>query len=380
MIKNFLFFLFFIMFPRFLSFAQSQDTLYLHHNTGAIFKFAVGEVDSIKFLSSAQSQDTLCLHHKTGTIFKYSVVDVDSIIFFAVIPKLITTKISSISGTSATSGGTITSDGGASVTVRGVVWSTSQNPTVALDTKTSNGTGKGTFSSAITGLIPNTTYYIRAYATNSVSTVYGNQLSFTTRYPANIDGYTYPIVTIGSQTWMAENLRTTKYSDGTSIPLVTNTTTPTTPAMFWYNNDQRFYKANKYGALYNWYAVSPTTNGGKNICPTGWHLPSDDEWTILTTYLGGESVAGGKLKTTGTTKWMSPNAGATSTSGFLGVPGGGRSYDGNFSSSGYFGYWWTTSENNTDTAWLRYLNYNNDDVYRFDFYKETGFSVRCIRD
>jgi uncharacterized protein (TIGR02145 family) len=196
-----------------------------------------------------------------------------------------------------------------------------------------------------------------------------------------IDGYTYPTVTIGTQVWMAENLRTTKYSDGTSIPLIADTSVPTTPAMFWYDNDQTTYTANKYGALYNWYAVSSTTNGGKNVCPTGWHVPTDAEWTTLTDYLGGEIVAGGKLKTTGTTQWLSPNTGATNSSGFSGLPGGNRSYDRLFDYNSYYGYWWSSSDYSNGNAWGRHLDYDYESAGSYYGYgKEGGFSVRCLRD
>ena len=202
-------------------------------------------------------------------------------------------------------------------------------------------------------------------------------------------GNTYPTVKIGTQTWMAENLRSTKYSDGTNIPLVTdqtqwaNNSTNNTklPMMSWYNNDQATYTANKYGALYNWYAVSPTSNGNKNVCPTGWHVPTDAEWTTLTDYLGGSFVAGGKMKSTGTQYWNSPNARATNESGFSGLPGGTRRYDGSFVQIGDKGYWWSSTEDDTSNAWPRNMNYEIHHVGRgYHVLKQNGFSVRCLRD
>jgi uncharacterized protein (TIGR02145 family) len=204
-------------------------------------------------------------------------------------------------------------------------------------------------------------------------------------------GNTYPIITIGTQVWMAENLRTTKYRDGSNIPVVASSTTWANnwnngsplqqPMMCWYNNDQATYTANKFGALYNWYAINPATNGNKNVCPTGWHVPTDAEWTTLTTSLGGESVAGGKMKSTSTQYWVSPNTGATNSSGFSGLPGGSRNGDGTFQQIGDYGVWWSSTEYNTIYAWFRYLSYFNGVVSRnFDVTKPLGFSVRCLKD
>ena len=191
----------------------------------------------------------------------------------------------------------------------------------------------------------------------------------------------YKTVTIGTQTWMAENLKVSKYSDGTTIPNITDDTqwrNNTTGAWAYYNNNA----ANnaKYGKLYNWYAVSKTTNGNKNVCPTGWHVPTDAEWTVLTDYLGGESIAGGKMKEVGTTSWNDPNADATNTSLFTGLPGGYRSYDGDYDIFGSYGYWWSSTENDTSSAWNRYLDLNSGAASRANANKEFGFSVRCLRD
>jgi uncharacterized protein (TIGR02145 family) len=192
---------------------------------------------------------------------------------------------------------------------------------------------------------------------------------------------TYKTVTIGTQQWMAENLKVTKYNDGTAIPNVTGNTewqNNTTGAWAYYNNDV----ANnaKYGKLYNWYAVSPTTNGNKNVCPTGWHVPTDSEWNVLTGYLGGGSVAGGKMKEVGTTSWIFPNTDATNTSLFTGLPGGSRNHYGNYYDIGSYGYWWSSSEINSSTAWLYtlFLNYGNATRNLYDL--NYGLSVRCLKD
>ena len=206
----------------------------------------------------------------------------------------------------------------------------------------------------------------------------------TSGYGSNItdvEGNSYKTVYIGTQQWMGENLKTSKYSDGTTIPNITDNTqwsNNTTRAWTYYNNDA----ANnaKYGKLYNWYAVSKTTNGNKNVCPTGWHVPTDAEWTVLTDYLGGNSTAGGKMKEVGTTNWISPNTDAINTSLFTGLPGGGRYYDGYFSYVGIYGAWWSSTEYDTSNACNRGLANDTGDAYRSNYSKRVGFSVRCLRD
>ena len=193
------------------------------------------------------------------------------------------------------------------------------------------------------------------------------------------DGNVYTSVTIGTQIWMVENLKTTKYNDNTNIPLVSDNAewaALSGPAYCWYNN----YATNKndHGALYNWYAV----NTGK-LCPTGWHVPTDAEWTILTTFLGGESVAGGKLKETGTTHWYDPNTGATNETGFTALPCGSRNYDGQFEATDQIRfdvYWWTPSTDFDYMAIARYVNYYESGIYPWELIKEHGMSVRCVKD
>ena len=195
------------------------------------------------------------------------------------------------------------------------------------------------------------------------------------------EGNTYKTVTIGTQTWMAENLKSSMYSDGTKIPNITDDAlweNLTTGAWSYYKNDAS--NNAKYGKLYNWYAVSPTTNSNKNVCPTGWHVPTDAEWTVLTDYLGGETVAGGKMKEVGTTNWNSPNIDATNTSLFSALPGGNRFDNGKYGNMGSDGCWWSSTEYNTDNARFRNLSYYNEIVYSYTRVKEYGFSVRCLKD
>lgn len=217
----------------------------------------------------------------------------------------------------------------------------------------------------------------------------------------DVDGNVYNIVTIGTQVWMKENLKTTKYNDGTAIPLVENNTLwayHTTPGYCWYNNDSASYK-NTYGALYKWYAVSITTNGGKNICPANWHVPTHDEWTTLertictsgtcaTDFPYDNSTTGGrgtdegsKLRETGYVHWVSPNIGATNSSGFTALPGGYREYGADFGFIGSEARWWSATEYDSTCAWGRHLVTSFTTIFRSKYYyKYTGFSVRCVMD
>ena len=311
-----------------------------------------------------------------------------------ILSTLTTTGVSSVTVSKATSGGNITDDGGATITARGVCWSTSANPTIA-DSKTMDGTGAGSFTSALTGLSINTTYNIRAYATNSAGTAYGNQVSFTTdngKTITDVDGNVYSIVTIGTQTWMAENLKTTQYNDGTAIPLVTDNTAwgnLTTPGYCWYNNDADTYKST-YGALYNWYTVST----GK-LAPTGWHVSTDAEWTTLQNYLiangynfdGSTSGDYYDKSLAATTNWatcaiagtIGDDLSTNNRTGFSALPGGFRNSS-NFFKTGYYGFWWSSVESDTFTAWYRFMGYDVTGLYQYDTSKNYGLSIRCVRD
>jgi uncharacterized protein (TIGR02145 family) len=203
----------------------------------------------------------------------------------------------------------------------------------------------------------------------------------------DIDGNVYNTVTIGTQVWMKENLKTTKYNDGTAIPNITdNTAWAALRTGAYSDNNNTPANSTIYGRLYNWYAVDNDaitkveSNGGKNVCPTGWHVPADTEWTTLTTYLGGESVAGGKLKETGTTHWASPNTVATNETGFTALPGGYR-VNGTYLLNYSFGIWWSSTAYIIPTcAWPRGMIYNTASVYRNYGANQDGFSVRCLRD
>ena len=248
---------------------------------------------------------------------------------------------------------------------------------------TPNTAGKATFAIDFGGKTCSISVNVDVTQTSGINfSSIGNPVGSFQNSVTDAEGNSYKTVTIGTQTWMAENLKVSKYSDGTTIPNITDNTqwrNNTTGAWSYYNNDAA--KNAKYGKLYNWYAVSKTTNGNKNVCPTGWHVPSDSEWTVLTEYLGGLSVAGGKMKEVGTTSWNNPNMYASNTSLFTGLAGGIRDYNGNyFYIGGYGGYWWSSEENNDLFAWYRNLISNNGNAYRSDEYKINGLSVRCLKD
>jgi uncharacterized protein (TIGR02145 family) len=194
----------------------------------------------------------------------------------------------------------------------------------------------------------------------------------------DFDGNVYHTVTIGTQVWMVENLKTTKYRNGDlihNIIIAPEWDNMTSGACCDYANTPENSK--KYGKLYNWYAV----NDSRNIAPTGWHVPSAAEWNTLITYLGGESVAGGKLKETGINHWESPNTGATNESGFTALPGGSRYFSGQFLQIGIIGFWWSSTKSSTGYAYSLNLSYDGSGLGYYNFLLiNGGLSVRCVKD
>lgn len=285
-------------------------------------------------------------------------------------PILTTTGVTTITSATALSGGNVTDENGSSVTARGVCWSKRTNPTLS-DSFTVDGSGPGSFTSSLTGLEMAETYYVRAYATNNEGTSYGNVQSFTTKLE-DAGGNLYNIVNIGTQTWMAENLKTTKYNDNTDIPYAPNKeiwASMLSPGFCWYDYNESDNK-DLYGGLYNFYAV----NTGK-LCPDGWHIPYDSEWAKLTSYLGGALKAGGPMKTTGTIFWKTPNEGATNESGFSALPGGYCISDGTFGNLGSEGYFWTGSG-----SLYRMVDYSSTRITSGEAVSAYGLSVRCMKD
>lgn len=319
------------------------------------------------------------------------------------VPALTTLSITDMAGTTVKTGGHITGDGGAPVLSRGVCWSQLPNPDLS-GVHTSDGSGTGIFSSKISGLTPAKTFYVRAYATNEAGTGYGNQVEFI--IPAmnipcpgaptvtDVDGNIYNTVLLGSQCWMKENLKTTWYRNEKPIAFPDKINTEwesnTTGAYAWYDNDINY--KNSYGALYNWFAVS-NANG---LCPEGWHVPGDAEWTQLTAFISGGTESGGnQLKSC--RQVNAPSGGRCATEqhprwdehsvyhgtdeyGFSALPAGSRDNYGNYNFMGFNAYFWSASEHFRKYAWLRTLYFNNSNVLSNYSDKRLGFSVRCLRD
>ena len=317
------------------------------------------------------------------------------------LPTVITTIISNITGSTAQCGGDITTYGGSSITERGVCWSISPLPTVS-ENHTSDGAGIGTFVSYLYGLQPGVTYYVRAYATNSTGTAYGCEMSFTT--PAlftcgtgtvtDYDGNVYPTVQIGNQCWMKENLRSTHYADGTAISLGSGNSST---VAYYYPETESF----NYGNLYNWKAVmgeftssSAAPSGVQGICPNGWHVPSDAEWTQLTYFVSSQSnylcsnnteyIAKALASTTGwNADYSQCSVGnmqnCNDATGFGALPAGGYFNIGYYASGVNANYWSSTAYVGGD-AWYRHLNHIEARVYRLNNNVNIGYSVRCLRD
>ena len=301
------------------------------------------------------------------------------------IPVAITTAITNIRMSSATTGGYVFSDGGVTVTSRGVCWSTSANPTIT-DNHTSDGTGTGTFVSNLTGLTANTMYFIRAYATNSVGTSYGNELTLTTLTEpcagvtsVTYSGQTYNTIAIGTQCWMAQNLNI-----GTRIDSLQDQTNNQIIEKYCYRDIES--NCDIYGGLYQWNEAMQysTMEGTQGICPGGWHIITSNDWGVLRNHVGSDAT-GGKLKSVGTLEgssglWYSPNTGATNESGFSGLPGGYRTNSGTFQQLGYEGGWWQSNGSPTLNGGHELVEYNTAINFGGGTPVAFGRSVRCIKD
>lgn len=293
-----------------------------------------------------------------------------------VLPTVSMTGLSEIFPNSVRFNAQVLSDGGGHIISKGIVYGTQMLPTL-LNQSIINGTATGAFEGTITELLPNTTYYFRAFATNEQGTRYSNQLlENTTSLVTDVDGNIYQGVKIGTQIWLNKNLMVTKYQNRDTIyEVVPDGLWQNLLSGGWSNIDNVADNNETYGKLYNWFAVSDE----RKLCPQGWKIPSDDDWTVLTSYLGGLDVAGGKLKSTGITFWGIPNAWANNLSFFTGLPGGFRDQLGLFFGVGYYAVWWTSTSNGAE-AWSRYVYNEFNYASKETLSKNQGLSIRCLSE
>ncbi len=312
-------------------------------------------------------------------------------------PTVFTLPAHEITRFSAHSGGETLQEGSFPVIARGICWNTVGQPTILEDT-TLNGQGPGAFQSVMQGLHPDITYYVRAYATTSVGTAYGEEHTFRTSnlpeylHPqltyeqiTDIDGNYYYTIVIGQQVWMAQNLQTTHFANGDRIEYVSKNWSTTYTAAWCYPKDDPALNLD-YGKLYNGY----TARDPRNPCPNGWHVPSKEDWKTLSDFLGGDSLAVGKIKTNGKSYngqnfWANLNPGTTNESGFSALPGGSRNPNGFFSGFvvngeffegfGHVGVWWDAD------AGSRWLMFHEDYFYPFSSVNTSaGYCIRCVKD
>jgi len=340
-----------------------------------------------------------------GTVYG----DTASFITIGFPPTVITTAASSTTSNSAVTGGNVTSDGGVTVTERGICYNTTGTPTMA-DNVITSGSGTGSFTTNMTGLTPTTTYYVRAYAINAVDTAYGLTINFTTANSwtcgvstiTDYDNNVYNTVQIGTQCWMKENLKTEHYANGTAISLGNSTTSTSTKYRYYPNNNSS--NVATYGYLYNWPAVmngasasSANPSGVQGVCPNGWHVPSDAEWIQLTNYVSGQSqyLCGSTSSyiakaLAATSTWNSSsnscavgNTPSNNNKTGLSILAAGYYY-GSYSGLGERAYFWTTTAYDSDNAYRRYLLYDyanvNGQTWTAYTGKYTAYTIRCLKD
>lgn len=294
-------------------------------------------------------------------------------------PVLSTNPISAKTINSIQCGGNISSDGGDIIVARGVCWGENPEPLIT-DNKSDDGYSTGQFTSFVTNLKSNTKYYIRAYATNSVGTTYGDIQSFTLWLNVqdepikDIDGNTYNTIKIGDQVWMQENLRVTKFQNGTNLKQLSNQSDWTEKNSFGYytNVDNA-----SFGYVYNGYTIV----ADENICPSGWHVPTESEWNKLIDYLGGSSVAGGKMKESSVQYWVAPNLGADNISAFTALPNGYVGSDGDSHDKLQDASFMVATFDSSGNPKFATIESNNSSISIYGTSaKVSGASIRCIKN
>ncbi|HRH69186.1 MAG TPA: fibrobacter succinogenes major paralogous domain-containing protein [Flavobacteriales bacterium] len=383
-------------------FAHGQGSMNIHLSYDNVFVKGLSTMDSVRFLPSLQQ---MRIYYTNGNISPFTFGEVDSLSYSPAGPEgsplLATQSPRHVTGMSAQMEAYVEEEFGATITARGICWSTSPEPTTA-DQITLNGTGTGRFPVMLFGLAAGTTYYARAYATNAAGTAYGNQVSFTTLGEAtgnwldgasiygmvtDIEGNAYATVVIGEQEWMAENLRTAHYANGDPITQVNDPDEWFGPVSEkWCHYDTLPGFDLPYGKLYNWAVVSDP----RNVCPSGWHVPTDEEWYALENHIdpfiddplatGPRGVYGGNvLKTAGATYWEQPEN-ASNAVGFSALPAGTRLLFGDFLTLHEAAHWWTSSMLDATYPCSRTIWAGEGTIERHATDLKGGNSVRCIRD
>lgn len=370
-----------------------QATMNCQFTDGTLALYELSTLDSVA-IDTAAAPPMLRIYRNAGADLNIIASQVDSLTYSpggaTGTPLLATRSPEAVTGDCAIVSTYMAYENGSAVTANGVCWGTSLLPTIS-DNVAASGFLLGNSDPVLTGLSPNTTYYARAYATNGNGTAYGNQVSFTTTNTSgdswllpgtgtgvvtDVDGNSYATVAVNGTVWMAENLRTTRYANGNLIGEVTDNSAWTgLSAGAWcrYNNNPVFEVP--YGKLYNRFAVTDP----RNVCPTGWHVPSDAEWTTLTDAFGGLTLAGNALKSL--FLWSSLNGSTTNASGFSAVPGGNRLYNfGDFDALGNTALYWSATDFSATSGWGRSMDGQSFGVTRTSYGNRNGLSVRCVQD
>ena len=331
-------------------------------------------LNTLKVYSQIESLPILRIYKNNKSTITIPLQEIDSLVQISIVPVNLTlADATNITNTSATFDASILSYGEGNISGCGYCWSTTENPTISENKIIGTYSGKTINTITIYSLTRNTKYYVRAYASNETGISYSNQIEFTT---LNKEDFLFDSVKIGTQIWTTKNLDVSTYRNGESIR---HARTPEEwrdaaskgeGAWCYYNYDVNIGKI--YGKLYNFWAVADS----RGLAPSGYHIPSDLEWSLLTEYLGGEEIAGFKMKSK--SGWINDGNGDNS-SGFNGLPGG-CYYNGDFSGIPGSGSWWSSSTYNSEYAWIRVLKSNNTKVIRYNNYKDFGFSIRCIMD
>jgi uncharacterized protein (TIGR02145 family) len=288
-------------------------------------------------------------------------------------PTIILQKINFISGNSANIEGDLTSNGGSQIIERGFCWSNNPNPTI-INNRISGTTIIGLQKTIISNLVPNSTYYIRAFARNAIGISYSSEKTFKTlgaMQISDVEGNVYNTVQIGSQIWMKESLKTTTFNDGTQIPVWST----------YFGTGYNYYanipaNGSKYGLIYKYYTMADP----KGVCPVGWHVPSDTEWNVLINFLGGPNIAADKMKESGQANWIAPTSPATNSSGFTALPGGSKDCSMNFVNLGRVASFWSSEKVVGGLVKGISLSNNSSAVSLGGGFDCNAAYIRCIKD